>query len=143
MQAFLTDTLLGRGRLLVLYGWNEGFVYTMHDEHQQCWWRRGWQDDDTEGRLCIRCIVVIPCPYVCPGWWQGVSRCYNFPSSFLYSCILFILYTLYLVYYLYHHHSPSSCYWISLYSSTVTLTPLMISLLMSYLTMFYEVLSFT
>ena len=47
------------------------------------------------------------------------------------------------MYYPYLHHSPSSCYWISLYSSMITLTPLMTSLLMSCSTMFYEVLSLT
>ena len=69
--------------------------------------------------------------------------CYNFPSPSSYSSILFILCSSYLVYYPYHHHSPSSCYGISLYSLAITLTPLMMSLLMSCLTMFHEVLFLT
>ena len=69
------------------------------------------------------------------------EHCYNFPSSSSYSSILFILYIPYLAYYSLHHHSPSSCYWISLNSSMITLTPLITSLLMLYSTMFYEVLS--
>ena len=82
---------------------------------------------------------LVDCPYKLPTspLWYNLWRdhpwkpgkCYNFPSSFLYSSVLFILYTSYLVYYSYHHHSPSSCYWISLNSSMFTLTPLMTSLL--------------
>ena len=45
-----------------------------------------------------------------PKW----PMCYIFPSSSLYSSILFLFYTLYLVYYSYHHHSPAFYHWITL-----------------------------
>ena len=69
----------------------------------------------------------------------GHGSCYNFPSSSTYSSTIFLLYSPYLAHYSYHRLPPLSCHWFTLYSFTISLTPLMTSLLMSCLITFYEV----